>query len=115
VLILVFVAAVVTAIVIVAMYFVTRRKRLEEALVLQAHVSDVLLRESQLRGLMITPTARVPIRRARPVTIEVAGQVPTPELRETVLGLVRAEVSRGRSGVITEDHLFIDPSMHRAS
>jgi hypothetical protein len=84
------------------------------ALVLQAHVSDVLLRESQLRGLMITPKARVPVWRARPVTIEVAGQVPTPELRETVLGLVKAEVSRGRSGVITEDHLLIVPSMHRA-
>jgi hypothetical protein len=113
--ILVFLAAVLTAIVIVIRYVTTRRKRLEEALVLQAHVSDVLLRESQLRGLKITPTARVPIRRARPVTIEVTGEVPTPELRETVLGLVRTEVSRGRSGVITEDHLFIAPPKHRAS
>jgi len=112
---LVFLGAVVTAIVIVARYAATRRKRLEEALVLQAHVSDVLLRESQLRGLIITPTARVPIRRARPVTIEVAGEVPTPELREIILRLVRAEVSRGRSDVITEDHLFIGPPMHRAS
>jgi hypothetical protein len=115
VLTLVVLAAVVTAIVIVARYVATRRKRLEEALVLQAHVSDAILRESQLRGLTITPKARVPVRRGRPVTIEVAGAVPTPELRETVLGLVRAEVSRGRSDVITEDHLFIVPPMHRAS
>jgi hypothetical protein len=115
VLILVFLAAVLAAIVIVVRYVTTRRKRLEEALVLQARVSDVLLRVSQLRGLTITPTARVPIRRARPVTIEVAGEVPTPDLRETVLGLVRAEVSRGGSGVITEDHLFIAPPPHRAS
>jgi hypothetical protein len=115
VLIVIFLAAVLTAIVIVVRYVTTRRKRLEEALVLQAQVSDALLRASQLRGLRVTPTARVPIRPARPVTIEVAGEVPTPELRETILGLVRAEVSKGRSSVITEDHLFIVPPMHRAS
>lgn len=115
VLTLVFFAAVVTAIVMVARYMATRRKQLKEALVLQAHVSDILLRENRLRGLMITPKARVPVRHARPVTIEVAGEVPTPELRDTVLGLVRAEVSRGRSDVITEDHLFIVPPMRRAS
>jgi len=114
VLIFVFLAAVLTAIVIVVRYVTTRRKRVEDALVLQAQVSDALLRVSQLRGLRITPTARVPIRPARPVTIEVAGEVPTPELRETILGLVRAEVSRGRFGVTTEDHLFIAPPMHRA-
>ncbi len=64
---------------------------------------------------MITPTARVPRWRASPVTIEVAGEVPTPELRETVMGIVRAEARKLRPDVITVDHLFIVPPMHRAS
>ncbi len=112
---LVFLAAVVIAIVTVARYMTIRRKRREEALLLQAHVSDVLCRASQLQGLVITPSARVPVRRGRPVTLEVTGAVPTPELRETVLTLVRAEVARERSDVITEDHLFIAPPIRRAS
>jgi hypothetical protein len=70
---------------------------------------------SPLHGLVITPTARVPRWRASPVTIEVAGEVPTPELRETVMGIVRAEARKLRPDVITVHHLFIVPPMHRAS
>jgi hypothetical protein len=108
-------AVVVAAIVVVARYVATRRKRLEEAMILQAQLSDAIARETQLRGLVITPTARVSAWRGSPLTIEVAGEVPTPELRETVMRLVRTEVSRARPDVITEDHLFIVPQMHRAS
>ncbi len=96
VLTLVFLAVVVAAIVVVARYLTNRRKRREDAVILQAHLSDAIYREGLLRGLMITPTARVPVWRGSPVTIEVAGEVPTPELRETVLQLVRTELSKGR-------------------
>jgi hypothetical protein len=114
VLTVVFLTAIVIAVVIVARYVVTRRKRLEEALILQAQLSDAILRENPLHGLVITPKAHVPWR-GSPVTIEVVGEVPTSELRETVMRLVRAEVSRRRLDVLTEDHLFIVPPMHRAS
>lgn len=115
VLILGFLVVVVAAVVVVARYVTTKRKRLEEAVALQARLSDALLRETPLRGLVVTPKARVAVWRGSPVTIEVAGEVPTPELRETVLRLVRAEVSRVRPDVPTEDHLSIVPPMRRAS
>jgi hypothetical protein len=113
---LVFLGAVVmSVIVVVARYVVTRRKRLEEAAILQARLSDAIDRETPMRGLVITPKARIPAWRGSPLTIEVAGEVPTPELRDTVMRLVRTEASRERPDVIIEDHLFIDPRMHRAS
>src|SRR5207249_1109598 len=49
------------------------------------------------------------------VTIEVAGEVPTPELRETVMRIVGAEAWRLRPDVITLDHLFIVPPVRRPS
>ena len=106
-------AVVVAILVVVVRYVAIRRKRLEDAAILQARLSDALAREVQLRGLMITPTARVPAWRRSPVTLEVAGNVPTPELRETVMRIARTEASRARPDVITEDHLFIVPEMHR--
>lgn len=112
---LVFLAAIVAVIVVVARYVATRRKRLEEAAILQARLSDAIARETPMRGLVITPTARIRVWRGSPLTIEVAGEVPTPELRETVMRLVRTEASRERPDVIIEDHLFIDPQMYRAS
>lgn len=112
---LVFVVALVVVIVVAAWYVSTRRKRLEEAGILQARLSDVIAREAQFRGLVVVPKARVPAWRGTPVTIEVAGKVPTPELREAVMRIVRTEASRARPDVITEDHLFIVPQMDRAS
>jgi len=115
VLALVFLLAIVTAIVVVARYVTTRRKRLEEGVILQARLSDAILCEAPLRGLVVTPKARVAVWRGSPVTIEVAGEVPTPELREAVLRLVRTELSRVRPDVLAEDHLSIVPPMRRAS
>ncbi len=108
-------AVIVIAIVVVVRYVATRRKRIEEALIFQSQLTDTIFREAPLHGLVITPTARVPRWRGSPVTIEVAGEVPTPELREEVMRIVRAEAWRLRPDVITVDHLFIVPSMHRAS
>lgn len=114
-LIFLFLAAVIAAIVVAARYVTTRRKRLEEALILQARLYDAILREAPLRDVAVTPKARVAVWRGSPVTIEVAGEVPTPELRDTVLRLVRTELSRVRPDVLAEDHLCIVPPMRRAS
>lgn len=103
------IAVIVIAIVVGARYLAARRKQVEEAVILQSQLSDIVARESQLRGLPLTPRARVSGWRRPQVTIEVAGDVPTPELRETVMRIVGAEARRIRPDVITEDHLFIVP------
>jgi hypothetical protein len=105
----------VIAIVVGARYVAARRRQVEEAVILQSQLSDMVARESQLRGLSITPRARVSGWRRTQVTIEVAGEVPTPELRETVMRIVGAEARRFRPDVITQDHLFIVPPVRRAS
>jgi hypothetical protein len=105
---------IVLAIVVGARYVTARRKQFEEAVILQSQLSDMVAREPQLQGLHITPKAQVSGWRKRQVTIEVAGEVPTPELRETVMRIVGAEAWRLKPDVITLDHLFIVPPMRRA-
>jgi hypothetical protein len=85
-----------------------KRKREAEAVHLQAQISDALLREKLLFGLPITPTARVPIWKGS-ATIEVAGQVPSPQERDTALRIIRAEAARIRSDFQIEDRLAVVP------
>jgi hypothetical protein len=86
-----------------------RRKRESEAVQLQAQISDALLREQLLFGVPIMATARAPLWRRSPATIEVAGQVPSPQVRETALRIVRAEAGRIRSDFQIEDRLAVVP------
>jgi len=88
-----------------------KRKREAEAVHLQAQVSDALLREQSLFGLPITPTVRVPTWKGSPATIEVAGQVPSPEIRETAMRIIRSEASRIRPDFEIEDRLTVVPTM----
>ena len=106
---------IVIAIVVVSRYVATRRKRVEDAVILQSHLTDALARETRLSGLHITPKAHVSGWRQAHVAIEVAGEVPTPELRETVMQIATAEAQRFRPDVVPEDHLFIVPSARHAS
>lgn len=108
-------AVIVIAIVVGARYVSARRKRIDEAMILQSQLSDMVAREPKLHGLVITPKARVSGWRGEQVTIEVAGDVPTPELRETVMKIVSAEAWRLKPDVITLDHLFIVPPVRRTS
>ena len=107
--------AIVIAVVVGARYASRRRKRIEEAVILQSQLSDVVAREPQLHGLVITPRARVSGWRKSQVTVEVSGEVPTPELRETVMRIVGTEAWQRRPDVITLDHLFIVPPVRRPS
>jgi hypothetical protein len=77
-------------------------------------VSDALLREPALARLPLTPTAHAPMWTGTPATIEVTGQVPTPEMKETALRLVRDEAVRIRSDVKIEDRLSVIPSTRAA-
>ena len=96
-------------IVAMAKFFDLRRRRESEGVQLQAQVSDALLRDRALLGVSVTPTAHVPMWAGSPAVIEVSGDVPSPELRETVLRLVRQEASRVRSEVRIEDRISVLP------
>jgi hypothetical protein len=91
--------------------FDLRRKREAEAVHLQAQVSDALLRNEALFGLPVTATAHVPTWSGSPATIELSGQVPSPELRELVLRVTREEASRIRSDFQVEDRMAVIPTM----
>ena len=106
---------IVVAAIIGARYISARRKLIEEAMILQSQLWDIVARDPQLHGLSITPRARVSGWRTSQMTVEVAGEVPTPELRETAMRIVRAEAWRLRADTITLDHLFIVPPARRSS
>ncbi len=111
----VIIVALLVALGITVKFFDLRRKREAEAVQLQAQISDVLLRDQAFFGLPVTPTARVPLLKGSPATVEVAGQVPTPEMKEAVLRLVRAEAARIRPDVVIEDRVAVVPAMAHAA
>jgi hypothetical protein len=92
-----------------------RRKRENEAVVVQAQISDAVLRDPALFSLPITPTAHVPLWKGSPVTVEVAGQVPSDELKETALRVVEREATHLRPDVRIEDRVGVVPTMSRRS
>jgi len=84
-----------------------KRKREAEAVHLQAHVSDALLRDQTLFGLAVTPTAHVPWS-GTPARLEISGRVTEPRLREHVLQLAEKEAQRIRPDVVVVDRLRIE-------
>jgi hypothetical protein len=92
-----------------------KRKREGEAVIVQSQISDALLREPALFSLAVTPTAHVPLWKGSPVTVEVAGQVPSEDLRDAALRAVEREASRLRSDVRIESRIGVVPTMARRS
>ncbi len=86
-----------------------KRKRDDEAVSLQARISDALLVEPMFAGVAITPTVRIPLWRGSPATVELAGTVVRPQLRESAIELVIREMSRDRTDCRIEDRLVVDP------
>ena len=84
-----------------------KRKRDAEAVHLQAQVSDALMRDARLAGLVLTPTASVPTWGRGPATIEISGEVPDATMRETVLRVAREEAARLRPDVEIVDRLNV--------
>ncbi len=87
-----------------------KRRREDEAVWLQAQIADALLRDRSLASLTLTATAQVPIWTRAPATIEMRGQVPTPQHREAALRLAEQEASRMRSDFRIDDRIAIVPS-----
>jgi hypothetical protein len=92
-----------------------RRKRENEAVVVQAQISDAVLRDPALFSLPITPTAHVPLWKGSPITVEVAGQVPSDDLKEAALRVVEREATHLRPDVRIEDRVGVVPTMSRRS
>jgi hypothetical protein len=84
-----------------------KRKRDAEAVHLQAQVSDALMRDPRLAGLVLTPTAHVPTWGSGPATIEITGDVPDAAVRDVVLRVVREEAARLRPDVEIVDRLSV--------
>jgi hypothetical protein len=92
-----------------------KRKRDGEAIVVQARISDAVLRDPRLFSLPITPTAHVPLWKGAPVTLEVAGRVPSEDLREAAIRLVEREASQLGPDVRIESKIGVEPTMARRS
>src|SRR5499433_2173440 len=92
-----------------------KRKRETEAVVVQARISDAVLRDPRLFSLPITPTAHVPLWKGTPVTVEVAGQVPSDDLRDAAFGLIEREAAPMGPEVRVESRIGVVPIMARRS
>ena len=79
-----------------------KRKRDAEAVHLQAQVSDALMRDAGLAGLLLTPTAHL---RGSEAIVEITGEVPDDAARQSALRIARQEAARIRPDVRIEDHV----------
>jgi hypothetical protein len=96
--------------------YAQKRQREEEALHLQARLSDALLRDPGLSGLALTATVHAVIFKKGPPVVELSGQVPTREAHDRALDILRAETARLQTAVQIEDRVGIVPTMaQRAS
>ena len=87
-----------------------KRKHEADGVHVQAQVSDALLRDPNLFGLAVTPTAQVPWWSGTPVTLEVVGRVPMPEARDRVLQMVEREARQVRPDVVVVDRMQVEPT-----
>ena len=104
--------AVVTAVGIVLLE--AQRRRDQRAAALQDRLAEPIERELGFAGVSVLPTVRIPLWKAatRPAVIQLAGQVPSYDLRDRVVRLVEREAARLRYFRI-EDRIRITPSMER--
>jgi hypothetical protein len=90
-----------------------KRKREDEAVAIQARLSDTLLTEPALALLPVTPTVRRPLGWHAQAVITLAGTVPTRALRDAVLQLVNREAASLADNYRIEDRLLVDPRVSR--
>ncbi len=84
-----------------------RNKREGEALALQSRLSDAMLTDPALRGITVSPTVHVPVRRSAPIQVAVSGEVPGPEARDTVLRRLRQELGAAGREVEIDDRMTV--------
>lgn len=92
-----------------------KRRRTDAAVALQGRIADALLADPALGHLPIAATARIPFWKRSPVTIEVSGPVPNPNLREAAMSLVIGEAFNSGLQFRVEDRIVVDPVMARTA
>ena len=107
-----FVVALLIAVGVMVKLYDLRRKREDEAVALQARLSDALLAEPSLSALPLVPTVHIPMR-GSPVTVEIVGTVPRPEFRQAAIDLVVREAARSVKSYRVDARISIDPMMQR--
>lgn len=87
-----------------------QRRRDQRAAEFQDRLAEPILRELGHANVSVLPTVRIPLWQAatRPAIIQLAGQVPSREIRERVVRLVEREAGRLRYFRI-EDKIRITP------
>ena len=88
-----------------------KRKREDEAVRLQAQISDALLCDRTLASLPVTATVQIPVWLRSPARIEMCGQVPTAELWQAVLHVAEQEASRTLDAFHIDDQIAVVPSV----
>jgi len=96
--------------VIVTKLFDLKWERERQAAGLMVGVSDALGLEDTFLAKAITPMVHIPLRRGKPITVEVTGLVPSLHLRETTLRIVRTETSRLNREVRIDDRIHVAES-----
>ncbi|HSD51908.1 MAG TPA: hypothetical protein VLG48_10920 [Candidatus Methylomirabilis sp.] len=91
-----------------------RRKQQEQAVRLQAQISDALLRERRLAGLPVTATVHIPLWWRSPTRIEMTGQTPTAELWQAAVRVAEQEASRTLAAFHIDDRIAVVPPSMRA-
>jgi hypothetical protein len=89
-----------------------QRRREQRAMEVQARLSNAFLLAS-LSGMAITPTVYAPFWSRGPFMIDIAGAVPTPEMRAAAIQLVKRETSGIPQEVHIEDRILVNPRMAR--
>ena len=84
-----------------------RRKRAEQALALEARLSDLLVSDSTVAGLPVVPAVQLALWRGKPVTMALKGHVPTPHLRDTVRELIHLEMAATCGEYYLDDRLVV--------
>jgi hypothetical protein len=93
--------------------FDLKRRREEEAVRTQSRITDTLLLDPWLGKLAVVVTARAPMLRRSPVTVDVSGFVHRPEERDAVLHLVEREVATLEPHYQIVDRLSVVPETFR--
>jgi hypothetical protein len=88
----------------------SQRRRDRRAVALQDRLAEPIARELGVAGVSVLPTVRIPLWSAatRPAVIQLAGRVPSAELRDRVVRLVEREAARLRYFRI-EDRIRVTP------
>jgi len=91
-----------------------KRTREDQAVRLQAQISDALLRERRLASLPVTATVHISVWSRSPARIELRGQVPTAELWQAVRHVAEQEASRSLPVFHIDDRIAVVPPSMRA-